>query len=41
MCRIKYNELNQYAGTWSAEDEEIFLEATKTFDIIDEEIWEE
>lgn len=34
-----YNDLDDLAGTWSAEDEEIFNKSIQGFEEVDEEMW--
>ncbi len=34
-----YKDLDELAGTWTEEDEQIFKENTQFFDKIDKEIW--
>jgi hypothetical protein len=34
-----YHDLDALAGTWSADDEEEFQVATRSLEIIDEEMW--
>ncbi len=36
-----YHDLDHLAGTWSEADEESFKNATKHFEKIDQELWEE
>ena len=35
-----YNDLDDLAGTWSAEDEELFNQSIQGFEEVDEEMWE-
>ena len=36
---LVHHDLDTFAGTWSKEDEEVFLNATRSLETIDEEMW--
>lgn len=36
----KYNDLDALAGTWSREEEKLFLKNTQSFEEVDKEMWE-
>lgn len=37
--KFLYHDLDFLSGTWSAKDEKTFIENTKSFEKIDEELW--
>jgi hypothetical protein len=36
---LVHHDLDTFAGTWGKEDEEAFLNATRSLETIDEEMW--